>query len=83
MKERYRELKKVNRTWFLESDITADITEEQYNRITSKETIAFFRNIGGQEIVKKGYTSQGVKIIEIESISPDKTEKRIRTFSEF
>lgn len=56
------------------------ISESEYDLITDKETLKFFRKLGGSETAKKTYTSQGYKITYLSSISPDKTIKIVRTF---
>ena len=59
-------------------EITA-IDQETYNNIFSKETQAFFRNLGGYERATKTYTTAGYIVTSLTSISPDRTTKIIRT----
>ena len=46
--------------------VTKTITEEVYNNITSKETIKFFRGLGGTEKV----TRKGGRVTKLVSTSP-------------
>ena len=55
------------------------IDQETYNNIFSKETQAFFRNLGGYERATKTYTTAGYIVTSLTSISPDRTTKIIRT----
>ena len=52
------------------------ITEEVYNNMTSKETIKFFRRLGGTEKV----TRKGGKVTRLVSTSPSGELRTIRTF---
>ena len=61
-----------------EIEITT-IDRETYNNIFSKETQAFFRNLGGYERASKSYTAAGYIVTRLTSISPDKTTKIVRT----
>ena len=55
------------------------INQETYDNIFSKETQAFFRNLGGYERASKSYTTAGYIVTSLTSISPDKTTKIVRT----
>lgn len=57
--------------------VTKTITEEIYNNMTSKETIKFFRGLGGTERV----TRKGGRVIKLVSTSPSGELKKIRTFT--
>ena len=63
-----------------ETEITT-INQETYNNIFSKETQAFFRNLGGFERITKTYTCEGYIPTRLTSINPDKTKKIIRYFT--
>ena len=52
------------------------INTEQYNNMTSKETIKFFRYSGGTERV----TRKGGRVVKIVSTSPCGELRTIRTF---
>jgi len=54
------------------------IDEQYYNNIVDAKH--FFQNLSGTERHTKGYTSQGYKVIEIVSTSPDKQQKSIYQF---
>ena len=55
------------------------IDQEKYDNIFSKETQAFFRNLGGYERASKSYTNAGYIVTRLTSVSPDKTIKIVRT----
>ena len=57
-------------------EVTKAITEEVYNNITSKETIKFFRGLGGTEKV----TRKGGRVTKLVSTSPSGELRKIRTF---
>ena len=52
------------------------INEERYNNMTSKETIKYFRNLGGTEKA----TRKGGRITKLVSTSPSGELRTIRTF---
>ena len=52
------------------------ITEEKYNNMTSKETIKYFRNLGGTEKA----TRKGGRVTKLVSTSPSGETRMIRTF---
>ena len=56
--------------------VTKTITEEVYNNMISKETIKFFRGLGGTEKV----TRKGGRVTRLVSISPSGELKKIRAF---
>ncbi len=58
-----------------------EISLEVYNNITSKETLQYFRRLGGTETAIKNYTCMGYNVVKLSSISPDKTIKTIREFN--
>ena len=53
------------------------ITEDIYNNMTSKETIKFFRGLGGTEKV----TRKGGRVTKLVSSSPSGDLRTIRTFN--
>ncbi len=55
---------------------TLTITEEVYNNMTSKETIKFFRGLGGTEKV----TRKGGRVTRLVSTSPSREFRTIRVF---
>ena len=55
------------------------ITEEVYNNMTSKETIKFFKGLGGTEKV----TRKGGRVTRLVSTSPSGDLRTIRTFEFF
>ena len=56
--------------------VSKTITEEIYNNMTSKETIKFFRGLGGTEKV----TRKGGRVTKLVSTSPSGEFRKIRTF---
>ena len=69
---------KAGKSWRL-----AEVTEENIskgNYLNFINSCKFFRNLGGYERLTKGYTYVGYVPIELNSISPDKQEKIIRSF---
>ena len=56
--------------------VTKTIDEEKYNNMTSKETIKFFRGLGGTEKV----TRKGGRVTKLVSSSPSGELRTIRTF---
>ena len=56
--------------------IIKTIDEKMYNNMTSKESIKFFRGLGGTEKV----TRKGGRVTRLVSISPSGELKTIRTF---
>lgn len=57
-----------------------EIDLEQYHNITNKDTMTWFRRLGGSETATKAYTSQGYKTVKLISTSPNKEHKTIREF---
>ena len=57
-------------------EVTKTITEEAYNNMTSKETIKYFRNLGGTEKA----TRKGGRVTKLVSTSPSGELRTIRTF---
>ena len=56
--------------------VTKTIDEEKYNNMTSKETIKYFRGLGGTEKV----TRKGGRVTRLVSTSPSGELRTIRTF---
>ena len=61
-----------------ETEITT-INQKTYDNIFSKETQAFFKNLGGYERASKSYTTAGYIVTRLTSISPDRMTKIVRT----
>ena len=57
-----------------------EIKEDEYENMTSEDTIRFFRCIGGYERAYRNYTFKGYVITNLYSISPDRSERIIRDF---
>ena len=56
------------------------ITETELKNITEKETLKWFKKLGGSESLTMGYTCQGYKPIILKSKSPNKEKMIIREF---
>ncbi len=67
-------------TWIHQETIIEKIDEKKYFNITNKNTVKFFRSLGGSEHVVKAYTKNGYIPIEIYSKSPCRTKKTVREF---
>lgn len=52
-----------------------------FDLLTNKDTLKWFRNLGGSETATKEYTSRGYNITKLVSTSPNKQERTIRTFN--
>ena len=57
-------------------EVTKTITEERYDNMTSKETLKYFRNLGGTEKA----TRKGGRVTKLVSTSPSGELRTIRTF---
>ena len=57
-------------------EVTRTIDEERYNNMTSKETIKYFRDLGGTEKA----TRKGGRVTKLVSTSPSGDLRTIRTF---
>ena len=69
---------KAGSKWVLSESKEENISKENYlNFINSCK---FFRNLGGYERLISGYTYSGHIPVQLNSISPDKQEKIIRSF---
>ena len=67
-------------TYWIKDVERENISKEEYNNITSKETQRFFRRLGGSETAQRTYTSAGYLITKLTSISPDKKTKSVYQF---
>ena len=67
-------------TYIVEGEKTEQITKENYNNITSKETQKWFRRLGGTETAQRSYTCRGYLITRLTSVSPDRQNKSIYQF---
>lgn len=70
---------KTGRKWTLDNTTTDNNISSEYYMNTI-ESIPFFKNLGGVEKVSTKSSILGYIPFKIESISPDKTQKTIRTF---
>ena len=57
-------------------EVTRTINEEKYNNMTSKETIKYFRNLGGTEKAIR----KGGRVTRLVSTSPSGELRTIRIF---
>ena len=70
--------KKDGTKWVKTEKEEEQINEEFYNNVVSAKK--FMQNLGGTEIHKKTYTSQGNIVTHINSISPNKMNKTTYEF---
>ena len=64
--------------WKLIESEEKNITKEYYLNIIN--SVKFFRGLGGYERLTSNYTYAGYIPVQLNSISPDKQEKIIRSF---
>ena len=69
---------KASKSWKLSEVVEENITKEYYLNIVN--SVKFFRGLGGFERLTKSYTYAGYIPVQLNSISPDKQEKIIRSF---
>ena len=70
---------KAGSQWKLLDSKEENITKENYLNIIN--SCKFFRNLGGYERLIKNYTYAGYIPVELNSISPDRKEKIVRSFT--
>lgn len=70
---------KVGRSWKSIEVVEENISKECYLNIIN--STKFFRSLGGFERLTKGYTYVGYIPTSLNSISPDKQEKIVRSFT--
>lgn len=71
---------KTKTTYIQVKTETKEINEKEYFLTVNDNTIKYFKRLGGKEIVTRGYTSAGYKVIKLISTSPDKETKVIMEF---
>jgi len=69
--------------WILEPEKTEtfELEQETLNKLCSKDTLKYYRRMGGFERLEYNYFSAGYLPYILNSINPDRTEKHKRTFS--
>tara|TARA_Y100000401_G_C8276359_1_gene201047 strand:+ start:82 stop:348 length:267 start_codon:yes stop_codon:yes gene_type:complete len=67
-------------SYYIDDVIKKEISKKQYHKITSEDTLKWYRNLGGTEKVDYEYTSRGYKITKLISTSPNKKNKSIYEF---
>lgn len=72
---------KVGKKWIETETRSTEMTIENYFNIV--DAVPFFRRLSGSrgEKITKAYTKYGLIPVEIDSLSPDRTEKVIRRFT--
>ena len=77
-----RQTKKVGTqtVWINKEQFVEEISDNQYRNITERDTLQWFRRLGGSESATKNYTQAGYKIVQLISTSPDKTNRTLRYF---
>jgi hypothetical protein len=71
---------KVGNKWHEKTEEKTVETVPGNYYINMIDAIPFFRNLGGSERVQMGYTLAGYIPVQLNSISPDGTEKIVRKF---
>ena len=69
---------KAGKSWKMVEVVEENISKECYLNIIN--SVKFFRSLGGFERLTNGYTYAGYIPTQLNSISPDKQEKIIRSF---
>ena len=57
-----------------------EITEREYENLTCKDTLKFFRSLGGSEHLTRCYTTRGYRVVKLVSKNPTRTIKTVREF---
>ena len=70
---------KAGKSWRLSESKEENINREYYLNIIN--SCKFFRNLGGYERLTSSYTYSGYIPTQLNSISPDKQEKIVRSFT--
>lgn len=73
---------KVGSQWKLKDAYYELASDEMYANVLEKDSLRFFRSLGGYEKNVKRYTSRGYIPVENISINPDRTFKHVREFIE-
>ena len=74
--EKHQELNQETNKFITTYTYSGVLTELKYNNMTSKETIKFFRGLGGTERV----TRKGGRVVKLVSTSPSGELRTVRTF---
>ena len=77
-----RQIKNPNTktTYITESVTTEEVTQKQHGLATSKETLQWFRRLGGSETAQREYTCAGYLVTRLISTSPNKRDRIIREY---
>jgi len=67
-------------TYLQQSQEIREVTEQEHENATGKETMRWFKRLGGSESRVMAYTCNGYKCIKSVSISPDRENKTIREY---
>ena len=74
--EKHQELNRETNKFVTTYTYSGVLTELRYNNMTSKETIKFFRGLGGTEKA----TRKGGRVTKLVSTSPSGELRTVRTF---
>lgn len=66
--------------WIITDQHQEEISPEYYFNVIDPRTIQFFKNLGGKEIVKCGYTLKGFLPVLLISINPSRDQKTERHY---
>ena len=75
----FEKFEKRGTKWKIVSWEIEDILPENY--VYTIDATPFFRNLGGHERITCSYTPYGYMPTKVSSISPDRTQKVVRTFT--
>lgn len=57
-----------------------DAGEDWHRRVTHRDTLRFFRSLGGSEYAVRSYTSVGYIVTRLVSTNPSRTVRKVRRF---
>jgi len=69
--------------WHPTSERIGDVAQsgkDKHRKITSDDTLRWFRRIGGSEYAERSYTPVGYIVTRLVSTSPDHEIRHVRTF---
>lgn len=72
------DFRKEGNKWVGNEKVAEEITHEQYENFVNSKSA--FKKMGFYEKHNKSYTYAGYVVTEINSITPDRKQKKLRTF---
>ena len=80
-KERFEKKPNTKNSFSLVKTEEKDIHIDLYKNIVNKDTLRWFRRLGGSETAQRSYTCRGYLVTRLISKNPDRSVKVIRTFT--